>query len=412
MPATHTHLMAEIAVKAENQVTKQILPFWDRAVIHPEGGLYGAVAVTGEADTAAEQGILLYARTLWSYATAAINLQSDSCLATAHRLYQALTHYFMDAQNGGVYWTIDASHQPVDTDKYLLAHSYSLFALAKYVEASGNQAALQAAFELEGLIQQHFLREDGTYCGHLGADFQPAPDSDEENLTATCNQLHTLEALTQLYSASPTASVKQRIEAILDIFTVKIVRHQGHLPLLFNRQWQPLPAETSIGHNLEAPWLCCLACMVIDDEARLAQFQPHLLRLIDVSLSRGVHSSGNILFGLDENGQAPDVLFWWPQTEALCALYCAAELTGETGYTEQLAKLWQNIENHWVDAEHGEWYSQLNLNLEPVLSEGKAGPWRSIYHIVRACSLLSGGFAAVANVNNKNQRHQRNSNDD
>lgn len=211
-----------------------------------------------------------------------------------------------------------------------------------------------------------------------------------------------LEALTQLYSTYPNEAVKKQVEALLDIFAVKIFTHQGHLPLLFNRSWQPLAAEVSIGHNFEAPWLCCLACMAIGDDDRLAQHQRHLLRLIDFSLSNGMHPSGHVLFGLDETGKKPDVLYWWPQTEAICALYCAASLTGEPVYTEQLATLWANIENHWVDAENGEWFTQLSLNLKPVLSEGKAGQWRSIYHIVRACSLLSGGFTAIANIKKKN----------
>jgi mannobiose 2-epimerase len=398
MPAIDTQLMAEIAIKAENQVTKQIFPFWNRAVINPAGGLFGAVSVDGRADATAEQGVLLYSRALWSYSVAAITLKNDDYLNKAHQLYNSLLTYFFDTADGGVYWSVSANHQPCDSRKHLLAHTYSLFALAKYYEASHDNVALDHAQTLNSLIQQHFKRADGSYCGLLSDKFQLIEGHEENFFNGTCNQLHTLEAMTQFYSANPTAPVKTQIEQSLDLFATEIFNHNGHLPLLFNRQWQPVAAEVSIGHNLEAPWLCCLACLVIGDETRLKQMRTQLVRLIDISFHHGLHSSGNILFGLDRSGQPPEVMYWWPQTEAICALYCAAQLTGEAAYTQQLAKVWSNIENHWVDNDNGEWFSQLNMNLEPVLSANKAGEWRSIYHIIRACSLLTGGLSAIAKV--------------
>lgn len=397
MPSQMPNTAPVVNISAESQVTEQVLPFWTNFVINPNGGLYGRVSVSGEADPSAEQGVLLYSRALWSFSAAAASFADKGYLASAEHIYQALMRGFFDPHNGGVYWSLSANGKPCDTSKKLLGQTYILFALAKYYEVSGDQTALDTAFELNDLIHQHFCRADDTYRGDLSNRFLPNSAA-EKNLISTCNQLHTLEALTQLYSISPTETVKQRLETLIDMFVDSIFPSNGHLPLLFDRQWQPLASERSIGHNFEAPWLVVLACMVLGDDERLRRVTGHLTQLVDISLREGCHPSGNILFGLDENSQPADFIPWWPQTEALNALFALHRLTGEARYLIELNKVWSNILSYWADPVNGEWFSELDLNLEPIAGQIKAGEWRSCYHIIRACLVTAGGFESIANI--------------
>ncbi len=378
---------------AESQLTDQVLPFWTSFVVNPDGGMYGAVDANGRAIEGAEQSALMVCRALWSYSSAALTLESSSYIRVAHHIYQTLSRCFQNkkSSNHGVFWAIDCHQQATTETHHLLAQTYAVFALAKYYEASNNANALISAHALVGYIEKHFRRLDGSYRSEIGSNM-PA---DYEYTIATCNQLHTMEAYTQLYLVSPTIELKKSLSTLISQFIDHLLPTRGHLSLAFDQKWQPLPGEVSIGHNFEAPWLVCLACIAIGETDLLPLAKTKLLQLIDTSLATGQHESGSIYMSLDAAGEPHLNMTWWQQTEASNALYTALMLTGDKKYQHELNKLWQAIENHWVDNCYGEWHSELDLTLQPNRLHHKADTWRSTYHITRACLLLSKGWLTM-----------------
>ena len=57
-------------------------------------------------------------------------------------------------------------------------------------------------------------------------------------------------------------------------------------------------------------------------------------------------------------------------------------------YEEACEREWNQILNHQIDKEHGEWWSALDVNGNPILKEDKGGNWKTSYHNGRTCMEL------------------------
>jgi len=377
---------------AENQVTKQVLPYWVTRAINPIGGLYGAVNAVGNPVSGSDQGTIMNARALWSFSIAYQNTGSAAYLTSAKHAYNAFIKNFIDHEFGGVYWTLDSSNHPKESRKVVTAQAYAIYGLTKYYEITQDNYALKLIDQLVQLLEEHFYREDGTYLDSLNRDLTEISGDNGKNLTETCNQLHPLEAFTQLYAIRPSETLKSRITGLIDLFLVHIFPAQANMPLKFKRDWAVNDQEVSYGHNFEAGWLVCLACQVIEDPMRLKLSEKQLLRLVDLNLIEARHTSGSFLFGADPEGNPRPLMSWWPQTEASNALYMATLISDEPRYQEELTNHWNMIESVWIDSENQEWFTELDLNTEVAGNQNKADLWRCSYHTTRACFLVSRGL--------------------
>jgi mannobiose 2-epimerase len=75
---------------------------------------------------------------LWSF-SAAYNLNPDEqYLANGHTgLISTSLNHFIDAEFGGVYWSVDHLGNPLDTKKQVYASAFTIYALSEYYKASG-----------------------------------------------------------------------------------------------------------------------------------------------------------------------------------------------------------------------------------------------------------------------------------
>ena len=60
-------------------------------------------------------------------------------------------------------------------------------------------------------------------------------------------------------------------------------------------------------------------------------------------------------------------------------------MTGDKKYFDACLLVWQWIKEHQVDKEGGDWWSELDENGNPILSEAKGGNWKTSYHNGRTC---------------------------
>ena len=390
MKPTYSAIPSFLANFAENQITKHVLLFWRDSAINPNGGLFGAVSHTGVADVTAPQGAIMNARALWSFSQAYQHTADPQYLNSATHLFKAFSTNFVDQQYGGVYWSINADGTPLEDHKHTLAQAYGLFAASLYYQISQDSEALMVTQNLIAVTQAHFIRLDGTYLTQLSRSFEGPYDEANASIE-TCNQLHMLEAITQYIKSTQDTSLVPHLEDLIDLFLLRIFPAQNHLTLRFTQNWVISGEEVSYGHNFETGYLVCLACEVLGDEVRLAKAQKQLVRLVDYSIEHCKHSSGSYKFGIDKQGKEATTLLWWPQTEASNALIMAAKITNDDRYYDELITLWESINAHWVDNQQGEWFSELNLSLDPAGNTNKADFWRSCYHTTRACFHVARG---------------------
>lgn len=376
-----------------------ILSFWqERMVDYQQGGFYGRIDGYNVLHPDAEKGAVLNARILWTFSAAARVLNNTPYRILAARAYDYLMQRFMDREQGGVYWSLNADGTPLDTKKQTYAIAFAIYGLAEYVRLTNNQEALNAAIRLFEDLEAHaykFENEKMSKCknGYVEAltrDWQPIADmrlseKDENGVFTMNTHLHVLEAYTNLYRVLKTVQgdalqcvrdrVGRQLRTLIDIFANRIFDPAtGHLMLFFDEKWQPSNTHTSPGHDIEAAWLLHEALEVFGDEELLNQTLPVIHSLAQAA-----------------EEDIMDEKEWWCYAEAVVGyidqwkLY-QEEKPIESNINLELAETaFHYIQTHLMDRENGEWFWTILPDGTPDRTHDKAGFWKCPYHNSRMC---------------------------
>ena len=397
-----------LRAEAQALLETNILPFWqERMVDYQQGGFYGRIDGHNTLHPDAEKGAVLNARILWTFSAAARVLHNTPYRILAARAYDYLVQRFIDREQGGVYWSLNADGTPLDTKKQTYAIAFAIYGLAEYYRATQDSEALNAAIGLFEDLEMHAYKcenekigkcENG-YVEALTRDWQPIADmrlseKDENGVFSMNTHLHVLEAYTNLYRVlknvqrDDVQGTKERVErqlrTLIDIFATRIFDPAtGHLMLFFDENWHPLSSslslgegrgEVSPGHDIEAAWLLHEALEVLGDEVLLNQTLPVIHSLAQAA-EEGI---------MDEKE-------WWCFAEAVVGyldqwkLY-QGEKTIESNINLELAEAaFHYIQTHLMDRENGEWYWSLLPDGTPDYTHDKAGFWKCPYHNSRMC---------------------------
>ena len=232
----------------------------------------------------AEKGAILNARILWGFAAAYRVLHKPEYLEAATRAKDYFINHFIDMQEGGVFWSLDAEGNVLDAKKQTYAIGFAIYGLSEYARATGNKEALLHAKKLYTDIERHaFDSVNNGYVEALTRDWQPIADmrlSDkDENGSRTMNtHLHILEPYTNLYRVWQTPELAERITNLIDIFLTHLLNSEtNHLDLFFNDKWQGRRNIQSFGHDIEAVWLLHEAALELGKPEVLAKVENCLL---------------------------------------------------------------------------------------------------------------------------------------
>jgi len=376
-----------------------ILRFWqERMVDYQQGGFYGRIDGYNVLHPDAEKGAVLNARILWTFSAAARVLHNTPYRILAARAYDYLVQRFIDREQGGVFWSLNADGTLLDTKKQTYAIAFTIYGLAEYVRLTDNQEALNAAIRLFEDLETHAYKCENEKMGKCGngyvealtRDWLPIADmrlseKDENGVFTMNTHLHVLEAYTNLYRVlknvqrDDVQGTKERVErqlrTLIDIFANRIFDPAtGHLMLFFDEKWQPSNTHTSPGHDIEAAWLLHEALEVLGDEVLLNQTLPVIHSLAQAA-EEGI---------MDEKE-------WWCFAEAVVGYIDQWELyqeekTIESNINLELAEAaFHYIQNHLVDRENGEWFWAILPDGTPDRTHDKAGFWKCPYHNSRMC---------------------------
>ena len=363
-----------------------------------QGGFYGRIDGYNVLHPDAEKGAVLNARILWTFAAAARVLNNTPYRILAARAYDYLMQRFMDREQGGVYWSLNADGTPLDTKKQTYAIAFAIYGLAEYVRLTNNQEALNAAIRLFEDLEAHAYKWDNEkmsnckngYVEALTRNWQPIADmrlseKDENGVFTMNTHLHVLEAYTNLYRVlknvqrDDVQGTKERItkqlRTLIDIFANRIFDPAtGHLMLFFDEKWQPSNTHTSPGHDIEAAWLLHEALEVFGDEELLNQTLPVIHSLAQAA-----------------EDDIMDEKEWWCYAEAVVGyidqwkLY-QDEKPIESNINLELAETaFHYIQTHLMDRENGEWFWTILPDGTPDRTHDKAGFWKCPYHNSRMC---------------------------
>ena len=368
-------------------LTTRILPFWENLKDGEAGGFYGYMDEALRLDKKADKGCILNSRILWTFSAAAETLGDEGLREYADHAYAFLKR-FLDAEHGGVYWSLKWNGEPADTTKHTYCQAFAVYGLAAYYRMSGNPEALDIAMELFRLIETR-CKDEGGYLEALKADFTPESNEklSENGVMAsrTMNTLlHVLEAQAELYRAHPDEAVRRAGREALDRFlNVFFNPEKRRLEVFCDAAYHPLLDMQSYGHDIEGSWLIFDAAETLLPETERAPWREMCMTLLESATERGFTDNGLRYEVVD--GVNNEIRAWWPQAEAVLGFEFGWRMTGDRAWAERIRKQWTYIREVTVDSREGsEWFNELR---EDRTSIGKAmvDEWKCPYHNGRMC---------------------------
>jgi len=377
-------------VKAE---LNDILDYWIRNTHDPvNGGFIGRIDENNIPHPEAPKGSVLNARILWAFSSAYKLTGNPKHLHLARIAFNYFTANFIDTEFGGVYWTVNAMGQPLDTKKQIYALAFAIYGCCAYFEISNNDTAKNAAIELYRQIETYSFDEVNTgYLEAFTRDWKPMEDlrlsAKDANEKKTMNtHLHVLEAYTSLYQIWPDSTLKQQIQRLIKNFSDYIVATEtGHLVLFFDEKWNRKSNTISYGHDIEAAWLLLEAAEAIRDESLIAEIK-NLSIKISFAATEGIDKDGGLWYEYETGTE-----HWikekhsWVQAEAMIGFFNHWQLTNDKRYLEKSLQSWKFAGTLIKDKIYGEWLWGINEDGTVMKGQDKVGIWKCPYHNSRAC---------------------------
>jgi len=364
----------------------------EHTVDRVSGGFYGALTNDLQVHNEVERSSVLCARILWTYARAYRLYGDASYLDMAGHAYDYLRRVFWDATYGGVYWSVDAQGAPHNDRKHTYAQAFSIYGLAEYHRATGDPEALELAQTLFRLIEAHSY--DPIYGGNvecLSREWGSLADMrlSEKDLNSRKSMntlLHLMEAYTSLLQVWEDATLRAKLRALIELFMDKIIDPSTrHFKLFFDDAWNSLSSTVSYGHDIEGSWLLVEAAEALGDPDLLQATRRIAVEMAEAVYVEGRDADGSIFYEAHLANPKRTDKHWWVQAEAVVGFYNAFQLSGRAEFADASRRVWQYIEDKFIDRTYGDWFKVLNRAGEPYPDQVKVGPWECPYHHSRVC---------------------------
>lgn len=381
-----------LAKQAEAELRDNILPFWINRVKLPDGMFLGRIDGKGQACPDAEVGGIMCARILWTCSNAFRVLGEASCRDMANQAKELIFNKFYDKEYGGTYWSLNPDGSPRETKKQIYSIAFTIYGLAEYYRASGDEASLNLAKSLFRDIEAHSF--DPSFNGYFeafGRDWSEIGDmrlSDRDaNERKTMNtHLHILEAYTGLYRVWKDENLASSLENLIRLFLDRILGEDGHLKLFFTDDWHCPYLIHSYGHDIETSWLLDEAAQVLGNKELIAEVGERVPQICKAA-SEGLDSDG-ALFYERKDGHTDKDKHWWVQAECVVGYFNLWQHSGNSEALERALRCWEFIRGRLVDREAGEWFWSIRSDGSVNRTDDKAGFWKCPYHNGRMCMEL------------------------
>jgi mannobiose 2-epimerase len=395
--------LEDYLVRIEADVRENILPFWMKhAVSDGPVGFRGEVSNDLVTKSGEERGGLLTSRILWTYSAAHRRDPRPEYLEMARRAYEDLFATFWDNENGGVYWSVTESGEPLQDRKQIYGQAFALYALSEYFRVTDDRSVLEKAIAQFRLLDGHARDpKNGGYFEAYSRDWSilddvrlSAVDMNEPKSQNT--NLHVMEAFTNLLRVWPDPVLRERQTELLGVMLDHVIDSSTlHLGLFFDESWKLKTDQISYGHDIEAAWLLQEAADVLGGLALTERIRKLTIGIAEVTLAEGVAEDGSIYYLGDTNGLVNHDREWWLQAEAVVGFLNAFQNSGEERFLEAALRCWDYIEQHVIDRENGEWFWLIKSDGTVNADKPKIGFWKCPYHNARACFEASDRLRAI-----------------
>lgn len=384
------------------QELKDILTYWKQWTVDEiHGGFYGSVNNLNNPDHKAPKGVVLNARICWTFSAAYQQIADREYFNLAKRSFDYIVKYFIDKEQGGVFWSVDYKGNLLEEKKQIYGLAFCIYGLSEYYHISGDDTALRYAKELHELIQEHSLDADkGGYIEAFNREWKELSDlrlsEKDDNERKTMNtHLHIIEGYANLYRVWPDEKLKKDIRYLLGVFQNRFYNTaNSHMNLFFDDNWSIRSELQSYGHDIEAAWLLLRCAEIINDQEFISVYRELAIKITNASLE-GLDSDGGLWYEYDPgNRQIVKEKHSWPQAEAMIGFFNAWQISGHDNYLLYSWNSWQFVKKYLKDHKRGEWFWGINSDYS-IMEKDKAGFWKCPYHNSRACIQIINRIDAV-----------------
>ena len=385
--------MQHLRQQVETELLTNVLPFWlEHAIDEQYGGFRGLIANDLTIDPFAPKGLILNARILWTFSKAFSVYGEEIYRQTARRAYSYITQHFWDSEFNGVFWLVDYLGRPVESKKRIYGQAFTVYSLAEYYRAAGDENALTRALGLFEAIES--ASHDSLHGGYFETyerDWTLARDQrlskvDMDEKKSMNTHLHLLEAYANLLRCRDNPALRGRLKELIGVFLEQIIdRKNHHFRMFFDEEWHSKSDHISFGHDIEGSWLLCEAAEVLCDRQILAEVRQEAVEMAQAVLDQAVDPDGGLLYEADASGIIDTGKEWWPQAEAVVGFLNAHQLSGREHFRRAAERSWEFIEKYIVDRRHGEWFWKVSREGVPSPDKFKVDQWKCPYHNSRMC---------------------------
>lgn len=376
--------------EVKDHLLTTIIPFWKKLRDNENGGYYGSVDFDLNIDKKTAKGCILNSRITWFFANAYTLLKDESLLEEAKHGFEFMKTNCMDKENGGIYWSIKYDGTPEDTTKHTYNQAFSIYALASYYEASGDEESLQMAFDLFELIEMK-CRDEVGYLEAFTKDFRPESNEklSENGVIAdkTMNTLlHVFEAYTELYRVSKKETVKKKLMWIMDLFSEKVYNPKLHRQeVFFDANYNSILNLHSYGHDIETAWLMDWGVEILGEKSYEDKMFP-----ITKDLTNQIYNiafDGHSLANECDRDKVDTSRIWWVQAETIIGFLNGYQKNpSRKEYLKAAESEWEYVKEYIIDKRAGsEWFWEVDKDGKPTSKKPIVEPWKCPYHNGRMC---------------------------
>jgi mannobiose 2-epimerase len=360
-----------------------ILPFWLKLEDRERGGHFGLMSFDGAIDRNGPKSAVFVARILWFFSEIHRVMRHPEARGQAVRTKRFLLDHLMDADDGGLFWSVSADGCLLEGDKHLYAQAFGIYSLSAHARAFTDDEAATHALRLfrkivdrastgTGFVEAFDRHWQEIHNRRMSADFA----------SRTFNtHLHLLEAFTSLTILDVDPGPRMALAALLRLILGRFLApDRTHSYAFLTEDLAPMPGLRSFGHDIEASWLIDAAAEVLGDPELATKARAAASKLARSSTAAAQMDDGGFIL---EPGNPWRI--WWVQAEALVALVNEAERSGSTDHVARAERLWSYVVTSLKDPVNGEWHSQLDGAGRPDRSRPKVDSWKEPYHQGRAC---------------------------
>ena len=364
-----------------NALFNDVIPFWEKYSIDPNGGYYTCLDKDGNCFDA-DKFIWLQARQVWTFSMLFNRVEErQTWMDIAQHGISFLDQKAFD-QEGNCYFSTDPFGKPTVAAYNIFSDCFVTMAYSEYFKASGIELYKEKALVQFRKIISRAQNPKGKY-NKLISETRPLKNFALPMIMANLSL--------ELEGILPEKELEDNLDQCVDLIMNQFVHpEEGVLMENVGPSGEIVDSFdgrlVNPGHGLEACWF------LIDIAERRGdkKTQNRLVEIMLKTLEFGWDKSHEgIFYFMDIKGHPTQQLewnqkLWWVHLEALVALAKALNVTDDPRVFNWFEKLHNYTFSHFPDKRGGyEWYGYLSREGTPLL-DLKGGKWKGCFHVPRA----------------------------